>query len=170
MGLCLVKKIWEKEGIEGLKNKPRTEVDHHLSYHRRSYLQHKNNIKGKQSWLDHKTSRRVNHIKKSGIKYHHTHIYRILRKWRFRQKVPRKVHVNIQHSRKRKWISKKDTEQIFVDKHQQEQQESFTIISTWTNHSFFMILFCKKGFWIDESKRPIVRVTDSHKHSCILVS
>ena len=30
-----------------------------------------------------------------------------------------------------------------------------------------MILFCKKGFWIDESKRPIVRVTDSHKHSCI---
>jgi hypothetical protein len=34
-------------------------------------------------------------IEKSGIKYHHTHIYHILRKWGFKQKVPRKVHVNI---------------------------------------------------------------------------
>ena len=33
-------------------------------------------------------------IKKSGIKYHYTHIYRILQKWGFKQKVPRKVHVN----------------------------------------------------------------------------
>ena len=33
-------------------------------------------------------------VKKSGIKYHYTHIYRILRKWGFKQKVPRKVHVN----------------------------------------------------------------------------
>ena len=33
-------------------------------------------------------------IEKSGIKYHYTHIYRILRKWGFKQKVPRKVHVN----------------------------------------------------------------------------
>ena len=28
------------------------------------------------------------------MKYHYTHIYRILRKWGFKQKVPRKVHVN----------------------------------------------------------------------------
>ena len=33
-------------------------------------------------------------IKMSGKHYHHIHIYRILRKWGFRQKVPRKVHVN----------------------------------------------------------------------------
>jgi putative transposase len=35
-------------------------------------------------------------MKKSGIKYHYTNIYRhILRKWGFKQKkVPRKVHVN----------------------------------------------------------------------------
>ncbi|MER5174345.1 MAG: winged helix-turn-helix domain-containing protein [Candidatus Nitrosocosmicus sp.] len=33
-------------------------------------------------------------VKKSGIKYNYTHIYRILRKWGFKQKVPRKVHVN----------------------------------------------------------------------------
>jgi putative transposase len=33
-------------------------------------------------------------VKKSGVKYHYTYIYRILRKWGFKQKVPRKVHVN----------------------------------------------------------------------------
>jgi putative transposase len=34
-------------------------------------------------------------VKKSGLKYYYTHIYRcILRKLGFKQKVPRKVHVN----------------------------------------------------------------------------
>ena len=33
-------------------------------------------------------------VKRSGIKYHYTHTCRILRKWGFRQKVPRKIHVN----------------------------------------------------------------------------
>ena len=28
------------------------------------------------------------------VRYHYTHIYRILHKWGFKQKVPRKVHVN----------------------------------------------------------------------------
>ena len=47
-------------------------------------------------------------IKKSGIKYHYTHIYRILRKWGFKQKVPRKVHINTA-SMEKKMFSKKDT-------------------------------------------------------------
>ena len=33
-------------------------------------------------------------VKVSGKHYHHIHIYRILRRWGFRQKVPRKVHFN----------------------------------------------------------------------------
>jgi putative transposase len=34
-------------------------------------------------------------VKVSGKKhYHHIHIYRILRRWGFKQKVPRKVHFN----------------------------------------------------------------------------
>jgi hypothetical protein len=50
-------------------------------------------------------------IQESGVRYHHNYIYRILRRWGFRQKVPRKVHVNTasaeekernkSHSRKR---------------------------------------------------------------------
>jgi hypothetical protein len=53
-----------------------------------------------------------------------------------------------------------------VDKQEQKQQEqSFTIIST--NESFFFHNSLVRRVWIYESKRPIVRVTGSHKHSCI---
>jgi transposase len=52
-----------------------------------------------------------------------------------------------------------------VDKQQQEQQESFTIIST--DESFFFYDSLIRRVWIDKEKRPIVRVTGSHKHSCI---
>ncbi|HEY6537276.1 MAG TPA: winged helix-turn-helix domain-containing protein [Candidatus Nitrosocosmicus sp.] len=48
------------------------------------------------------------------IKYNYTHIYRILRKWGFKQKVPRKVHINtssldeeiFKRQNKYLWISK----------------------------------------------------------------
>lgn len=33
-------------------------------------------------------------VKESGIQYHYTHVYRLLHKWGFKQKIPRKVHVN----------------------------------------------------------------------------
>ena len=48
---------------------------------------------------------------------------------------------------------------------QQQQQESFTIIST--DESFFFCDSLVRQVWIEEKKRPIVRVTGSHKHSCI---
>ena len=48
--------------------------------------------RSKQDWITKQVEELI--IKKSGIKYHYTHIYRILRKWGFKQKVPRKVHVN----------------------------------------------------------------------------
>ena len=54
---------------------------------------------------------------------------------------------------------------LVVDKQQQEQQESFTIIST--DESFFFYDPLIRRVWIDKEKRPIVRVTGSHKHSCI---
>jgi hypothetical protein len=33
------------------------------------------------------------------------------------------------------------------------------------NHVLFTILWL--GVWIDKEKRPVVRITGSHKHSCI---
>ena len=46
-----------------------------------------------------------------------------------------------------------------------QQQESFTIIST--DESFFFYDSLVRMVWIDENKRPIVRIAGSHKHSCI---
>ncbi len=48
---------------------------------------------------------------------------------------------------------------------QQQEQENFTIISI--DESFFFYDSLVRRVWIDENKRPIVRVTGSHQHSCI---
>jgi hypothetical protein len=47
----------------------------------------------------------------------------------------------------------------------QQQETKFTIVST--DESFFFYDSLVRRVWIDEKKRPIVRVTGSHKHSCI---
>jgi transposase len=33
-------------------------------------------------------------VKESGVEYHRKHIYKVLHRWGFKEKVPRKVHVN----------------------------------------------------------------------------
>ncbi|HXT83696.1 MAG TPA: transposase, partial [Verrucomicrobiae bacterium] len=48
---------------------------------------------------------------------------------------------------------------------QEQEQESFTIISI--DESFFFYDCLVRRVLIDEDKRPVVRVTGSHQHSCI---
>src|SRR6476646_3398548 len=56
-----------------------------------------------------------------------------------------------------------------MDVRQQQQQQNletkFTIISL--DESFFFYDSLVRRVWIDKEKRPVVRVTGSHKHSCI---
>ena len=84
-------KRYDKEGLEGLRNRTKSgrpsEISEETSYQIKKELK-----ESKQGWATKQVEELI--IKKSGIKYHYTHIYRILRKWGFRQKVPRKVHVN----------------------------------------------------------------------------
>jgi hypothetical protein len=63
----------------------------------------------------------------------------------------------ILHPGKRKRLSKKVTEQILVDKQQQEQQESFTIISMDESFFFYDSLVSMGLFGLN----LIVRITDS---------
>jgi hypothetical protein len=51
-----------------------------------------------------------------------------------------------------------------VNKHIQ-QQERFTIASL--DESFFFYDSLVRRVWIEQEKRPIVRITHSHKHACI---
>jgi putative transposase len=84
-------KRYDEEGIEGLKDKPKSgrhpELSAETEYRIRTILRESN-----QGWTTKQIEELI--IKESGIKYHYTHIYRIVRKWGFKQKVPRKVHVN----------------------------------------------------------------------------
>ena len=48
---------------------------------------------------------------------------------------------------------------------QQQQETNFTLVSL--DESFFFYDYLVRRVWIDEKKRPVVRVTGLHKHSCI---
>jgi putative transposase len=84
-------KRYDKEGINGLKTRPKSgrpsKLSEEIEYRIKKELKESN-----QGWTTKQVEELI--IKKSGIKYHYIHIYRILRKWGFKQKVPRKVHVN----------------------------------------------------------------------------
>ncbi len=57
-----------------------------------------------------------------------------------------------------------------MDKQQQQQEQEqqkngFIIVSL--DESFFFYDSLVRRVWIDKNKRPVVRITDSHQHSCI---
>ncbi len=48
---------------------------------------------------------------------------------------------------------------------QQEKEDGFTVVSL--DESFFFYDSLIRRVWIQENNRPVVRITGSHKHSCI---
>jgi transposase len=82
---------YSKEGIKGLRNKPKSgripQIPLEVSMRIRKTL-----MESRQGW----TTKQVNEliVRESGIHHHYTHVYRLLHKWGFKQKVPRRVHVN----------------------------------------------------------------------------
>ena len=66
---------------------------------------------------------------------------------------------------------KKMVANILVDKHtakQQQQQEEDRFTAGIINESFFFYdSLVRRVVWIEEEKRPRVRITGSHKHPCI---
>lgn len=84
-------KRYREEGTEGLKDRPksgrRPELPLEVEYEIREILKDCNT-----GWTTKQVEELI--IRESGIRYHHNYIYYIVRKWGFKQKVPRKVHVN----------------------------------------------------------------------------
>jgi transposase len=82
---------YHEEGMDGLKDRLKSGRPSELS--NEVSLRIRRNLKeSKQGW----TTKQINDmiIRESGKSYHYTHIYKILHKWGFKLKVPRKVHVN----------------------------------------------------------------------------
>ena len=116
---CEWLKRYDKEGIEGLKDRTKSgrppKLSKETSYQIKQELKQSN-----QGWTTKQVEELI--IKKSGIKYHSIHIYRILRKWGFKQKVPRKVHVNTASKEEKRQFQKKTEQILVVDKQQQQEQ------------------------------------------------
>jgi transposase len=81
---------YDGNGIKGLRDKPKTgrppKLSEEIVLKIRKIL-----IESKQGWT---TKQVEDMIIKEEVKFHYTHIYRLLHKWGFKLKVPRKIHIN----------------------------------------------------------------------------
>ena len=83
-------KRYREEGIQGLKNRSKSGRPPDIPTEKVYQIQNEL-TSNKQGWTTKQVENLI--IRKTGIKYHYTHIYRLMHKWGFKQKVPRKVHV-----------------------------------------------------------------------------
>ena len=103
-------KRYREEGIEGLRNRLKSgrppDIPKEIAYKIKNEL-----LSSKQGW----TTKQVYDIivRESGVQYHQIYIYTLLRKWGFKQKVPRKTHVNTA-SKEEKERFKKEPERYWI--------------------------------------------------------
>lgn len=106
----------QRYGEEGLEEglKDRTKSGRHPDISSEVVYEIKNELaSNKQGWTTKQVEDLI--VKKSsgGIRYHYTHIYRLMHKWGFKQKIPRKVHVNTA-SKEEKECFKKEQERYLI--------------------------------------------------------
>ena len=156
-------KRYDKEGIEGLKDRTKsgrpTEIPEEIELPNKERT-----TRYKQGWTTKQVEELI--IKKSGIKYHYTHIYTVsFVNGALSKRFQERCMLILLHPKKRKRLSKKDRTDTCGCKQQQQQQQQqetkFTIVSL--DESFFFYDSLVRRVWIDENKRPIVRVTGSHQ-------
>jgi putative transposase len=82
---------YRKEGIDGLENRPKSgrlsKPPEEVAFKVRKKVKER-----KQGWTTQQVSEMI--VKEGKVHYHQIYIYSLLHRWGFKQKVPRKVHVN----------------------------------------------------------------------------
>jgi putative transposase len=82
---------YHKEGIDGLENRSKSGRPSKLS--KVVAVRIRNKLKErKQGWTTQQVHEMI--VKEGNVHYHQIYIYSLLHRWGFKQKVPRKVHVN----------------------------------------------------------------------------
>jgi transposase len=81
--------------------------------------------------------------------------------------MPRKVHINTASSEEKEPFKKRSPKYLWIYSSSNGRKMDLPLYHE-INHSFFTNLI--RRVWINENKRPIVRVTGSHKYSCIFGS
>lgn len=94
---------YSKEGTNGLRNKSKSGRIPQITLEVSARIK-KTLMESKQGW----TTKQVNEliVRESGIRHHYTHVYRLLHRWGFKQKVPRRVHVNTASNKEKKEFKK----------------------------------------------------------------
>jgi len=104
-------KRYEEEGTEGLKDRIKSGrrpcISKKIEFKIKNILKESN-----QGWTTKQIGELI--IRESGVKYHHTHIYRVVKKWGFKQKVPRKVHVNTASAEEKDKFKKRPTRYLWI--------------------------------------------------------
>ena len=117
-------KRYDKEGIEGLKTRQKSgrpsKLSEEVVYQIKKELQESN-----QGWTTKQVEELI--VKKSGTKYHYIHIYRILRKWGFKQKIPRKVHVNTASLDEKKAFKKRSQKYLWTSTSKNNKNKNNTL-------------------------------------------
>ena len=97
-------KRFAESGLEGLKNLPRTGRPSEVSEEKLSKIRSELS-ENPSGW---KAKEIMNIIyERTGIRYHEVHIYRLLHKWKFSPKVPRKRFVNTASNEEKKQFKKR---------------------------------------------------------------
>jgi putative transposase len=112
-------KRYREEGLEGLKDRPksgrRPEMSLEVEYEIREILKESNT-----GWTTKQVEELI--IRESGIRYHHNYIYYIVRKWGFRHKVPRKVHVNTASAKEKEEFKKRPAKFLWISNIKSERK------------------------------------------------
>ena len=97
-------KRYAESGLEGLKNLPRTGRPPQISGQKFAEIKRESseNLAG---WRAKEVMNTI--YEKTGVRYHEVHIYRLLHKWKFGPKVPRKRFVNTASNKEKKQFKKR---------------------------------------------------------------
>ena len=101
---CKWLKRFDKEGLEGLKDKPRSGRPPDVPKDKLSKI--RSELSENPSGWKAKEIMNIIH-RKTGVMYHEVHIYRLLHKWGFSPKVPRKRFVNTASNKEKKQFKKR---------------------------------------------------------------
>jgi putative transposase len=106
-------KRYREEGLDGLKDRPKggrpSQISKQVEYRIRKILKDSNT-----GWSTKQVEELIIHESGIRVRYHHNYIYCIVRKWGFKQKVPRKVHVNTASKEEKGEFKKRPLKYLWV--------------------------------------------------------
>ena len=114
---CHWLKRYDEQDIDGLKDIPksgrRPELPVEIDYKIKTILKESN-----QGWTTKQIEQLI--VQNTGVRYHPNHIYRIVKKWGFKQKVPRKVHVNTASKEEKGEFKKRPPRYLWVNNYKRK--------------------------------------------------